>query len=211
MHHASRVILASSSPFRSDLLAATGLVFSSMTARINESDISPSEPRQCALDRSIAKARDVASINPECIVIGADQVLEFNGQAMGKVRSQLEAKERLEMLSGRTHLLWSAYCLLFKPANGDVIELYSDAVRIPMEMKELSSGEIEAYLRRKDQWQGVVGCYKYEELGGQLFLSVGGDHSSIIGLPIMPLMTAIRRFGINPLIQPKGPWPLTLD
>jgi len=209
---ASDLILASSSPFRRELLAATGLTFKSLTADVDESNISPSDPKVCAIERSLAKAHDVAAKNPGCVVIGGDQVLDFDGHLMGKVSDQAQARDRLTLLSGQTHTLWSGLCLVYKASfEAAPVVLYSDALEIPMEMRKLSSDEIEAYLEYEDQWQGVVGCYKYEELGGQLFLSAGGDQSSIIGLPILTLMSELRTIGINPLLQSKGPWSLALD
>jgi len=78
-------------------------------------------------------------------------------------------------------------------------------VSATIHMRELRSEELEAYLKT-GEWRGCVGCYRYEEKGGQLFESVTGDHSTIVGLPLIHLSAELRRVGVNPLLQPAGPW-----
>ncbi len=202
----SKVILASSSSYRRDLLQTTGLEFSCETAGVDEAAIVSPVPRGCAIARAVAKAKDVALKHPGCLVIGADQVLEFDGMVLGKLDDAQAARRRMELLAGSTHLLWSAVNLTYASPEEEVYDLYTEAIRVPMEMRQLTTEELDAYFTHCEQWQGVVGCYKYEQLGGQLFSSVGGDHSAIIGLPLIPLTQALRALGINPLINPNGPW-----
>jgi septum formation protein len=201
----SEIIMASGSTFRRSLLASTGLAFKTATADFDEASVSEGSPAEIALGRAFGKAKVVAEGHPNALIIGADQVLALNGQTYGKVGSRAEAVERLLFLSGKTHELLSAFVLVIH-VRGVSHELHAQVVTVPMQMRAFSRAEAEAYASNTYEWQGVVGCYQYENNGINLFEAVGGDHSSIIGLPLPALLEALRTFGINPLLQPQGPW-----
>ena len=204
----NRLILASRSKWRQMLLDAAGIEFEAKGAAVDEAAIVPEDSRERARQRAIAKAHAVAAGETSAVVIGADQVLEFNGKPYDKVRTREEARERLMSFSGERHELLSAFCLVATPDLGlKEPVLAVDLIEVTMRVRPLLPIEVERYLDR-DEWQETVGCYQYESAGIHLFDSVDGDSSAIIGLPLLPLFRELRRFGINPLVDSSGPWNL---
>lgn len=237
-----RFILGSKSPYRRALLEEAGLPCTTIEASVDEKSIVEATPRLTALARARAKALAVAKhCLPGDLVLGADQVLGYNGAVFDKSPDEHHARLRLKELQGQTHVLHSAMVLVLVPVpskdtaieqknpfpKSDVkglVVLSSLCVDTSMTMRPLNNAEIEAYLRT-GEWQGSVGCYKYEKLGIQLFSASnergtqedlgsatadrGGlsiDQSAIVGLPLRPLFEVLRRIGVNPLLSPHGPW-----
>lgn len=207
MASVKKVILASQSPFRRALLSAAGLEFEAAAAPIDEYTIHGDTPGVQASRRAEAKAMAVAAMHPDALVIGADQVLSFEDLTFDKAPNVATARERLQALAGRTHFLHSAFALAYGNRGDTPVIIHSERVDVGMTMRPLSDYEIEAYLAT-GEWRGSVGCYQYENKGIHLFSSVNGDHSSIIGLPLMPLLAQLRQLGINALLQPSPPWTL---
>ncbi len=206
----NRLLLGSTSPYRQTLLKSTGLPFDVAAADVDEQAIVANNPRDLALARAKAKGLAVARLNPGTLVIGADQVLGFEGQSFDKAADAGEAALRLRQFSGQTHFLHSAFCLAFRGSDWeDAVLVHGDVVDVPMSMRRLTDEEIAAYVAT-GEWRGVVGCYQFENKGVHLFVQVGGDSSAIIGLPLPQLLQALRTCGVNPLLQPLPPWPLYL-
>jgi septum formation protein len=205
-----RIVLASKSPFRRALLDAAGIIVDSVDAGVDESAVVGPNPRETAQLRARAKALAAAHrVNRGRLVVGADQVVGFRGTVLDKATSAVEAHERITALQGDIHTLHSAMCLVIV---GDDGPLESSAISwcldVPMAMRTLCAEEIDAYVAT-GEWEGSVGCYKYEKQGSQLFElkeTLGADQSAIIGLPLASLGTHLRRLGINHLINPEGPW-----
>lgn len=201
------ILLASQSKFRKELLASTGLTFECVKPDVDEESIQNDDPDLLALERAVAKAKQVAEINPESLVIGCDQVLSLDGKSFGKVDSKEDAMERLRHLSGKTHFLLSAFALGYSRVAGTKPEvLHQEIVKVPMNMREINEREIENYFATSYEWQNVVGCYRFESYGVNFFDNAGGDSSAIIGLPLVPLLKSLRAIGVSPLESPKGPW-----
>lgn len=204
----NHLLLGSSSRFRQSLLQSTGISFEVRTSPVDEKTILANDPRQLALARAEAKGGAVAQANPGCLVIGADQVLGFHGKSYDKAVDRTEARLRLQEFSGQTHFLHSAFSLSFRSENWNAPQfLYGEVVDVGMTMRSLTAAEIEAYLDT-DEWQGVVGCYQFENRGVNLFDRVSGDSSAIIGLPLPQLLAALRSLGVNALVAPQPPWTL---
>ncbi|MCX6131463.1 MAG: Maf family protein [Proteobacteria bacterium] len=202
----NRLILASTSPFRLALLEKAGLLVSGQAPDTDEDLIQAPDPSRLALQRANAKALSLRGFSEEVLVIGADQVLEFDGKAYGKASSAEEARTRLQEFSGQIHRLHSAYSLAFYAADGGAPRLLqSRIITATLGMRELSLVEIDGYIK-SGEWKGCAGCYQYENMGAQLFDWVDGDHTTIIGLPILALLKDLRRLGINPLVNRQGPW-----
>jgi len=178
------------------LLTSAGLSFEVRTAPIDEDAIRHAEPRQLAKLRAFGKGEAVALLSPGAVVIGADQVASLEGVPFGKAHDRAAAKARLASLAGKTHYLHSAYSLLRSNAAGRVEVLAERIVDVPMAMRALTSTEIDAYLAT-GEWEGCVGCYQYENRGINLMAASGGDHSAIIGLPLVPLLADLRALGIT--------------
>ena len=181
------LILASTSPFRAQILNAAGLDFAIEAPRVVETEISADSPSRLALARARAKAEDVFSRNTAAMVIGADQIMALGDETFDKVNTREDARAVLRRLAGRLHILYSALAVL-APEN----RRFFHVTHVPMVMWPLSDEEIEAYLDT-DEWLGSVGCYKIEGRGVRLFSAIGGDSSAIIGLPLPPLMGFLRQ------------------
>ncbi len=204
MSIAKRLVLASTSPFRAQILRAAGVQFDAAASGVDEKAIVRDDPARTAVARAEAKAVDVSSKNRDAVVIGADQTLSLGGRTFTKAVDINDARRRLLDLSGQTHVLHSGIALAF---NGQVIA--ATVVDVPMTMRKLSSGEIDRYLAT-GEWRGVVGCYQAENHGIQLFESIGGDTTAVVGLPMPQLLGALRTVGVNTLEAPAGPWALSV-
>lgn len=136
-----------------------------------------------------AKARAVSANHPGVVVIGADQVLEFNGYCFDKPGNREEARRHLQMFCGHTHRLVSGVCVV---ADGDRLWRHAETARLTM--RWFSDEFLEDYLNRagEETWDSVGG-YRLEGLGSQLFERIDGDHFTIQGLPLLPLMRFLRR------------------
>lgn len=202
----NRLVLGSQSSFRQALLKSTGAVFSAVSSPADEKGVHGKNPKDLAARRAEAKGAAVARMMPDALVIGADQVLEFQGEALHKAEHASEAASTLKRLSGQTHFLHSAFCLITQK-DGKPYTLHEQVISVPMTMRSLTDEEITAYVAT-GEWQGCVGCYRYEESGINLMERVEGSASAIIGLPLLELLQALRDLGVNPLLQPDGPWEL---
>lgn len=192
-----RIILASSSPFRRKLLHDAGIAFDAVAAGLDERALeapladSGTGPEDTALVLAEAKATDVAGRKPDALTIGADQTLALGDRLFHKPRDMEEAREHLLALSGRTHTLNSAIVL----ARGTEV-LWRDVFTASMTMRKLDPGFIGRHLAAVgDRALQSVGAYQYEGQGIQLFEKVEGDYFTIVGLPMIPLLDALRRFG----------------
>jgi len=196
----AQLILASTSPSRRALLNNAGLDFSSIRPHVDERAVETpyvktgASPEFLAGLLSRAKALDVANRIPGVYVIGGDQVMAFEGDAYSKPESRHEAKAHLSRLSGKTHYLHSAFAI----ARDDVV-LFEDCQTAKLTMRTLSEPEIEAYLSRiSDEALFSSGVYQLEGLGVQLFSKIEGDYFTILGMPMLSLLSALRTLGVRP-------------
>jgi septum formation protein len=138
-----------------------------------------------------AKALAVAAQAPGQLVLGADQLASCDGRLFGKPVSRAGAGELLRFLSGRWHRLHSAIAL----ARGGRI-IFEDMRHADLQMRELNDSFIESYLELVgEKALTSAGAYQVEGLGAHLFSEVRGDHWTIMGLPLLPLLDALRREG----------------
>jgi septum formation protein len=189
------LILASRSAIRRTLLEGAGLDVevepSTIDERRAEADFGGGEPAEVARRLSEAKALDIARTRPGRLVVAADQTLALGPERFSKARSVGEARERLRRLRGRTHELHSGYALA---RGGDVLRSGVSSARLTM--RDFSDAFLDAYLARAgDGILGSVGCYQLEGLGVTLFESVEGDYFTILGLPLLALLAALRAEG----------------
>ncbi len=201
-----KLILASASPYRRELLKATGVQFDAVVSGVAENDITPPTPRATAQQRAAAKACAVGETHPTALVIGCDQVLDLDGEMLNKATDALQAREHLRLLRGREHTLHSAFCLYYHTHTPPL--LHTQVVTAKLLMRPLTENEIDGYLDR-GEWSATVGCYRYEDAGVNLFVHIDGTEDSIAALPRLPLLHSLRRCGINPLCQPTPPWALS--
>ena len=194
------VVLASASRARQALLARAGLAFEAIAAAIDEA-AAMERARAGVLDAAAlaaglaeSKARAVEAGCAGSLVIGADQVLDVDGEWLGKPADRAEARAQLALLRGRAHDLHTAVCLVRDAA---VTWRHLDTSRLTM--RTLSDASIERYLDGAlPAALGSVGAYQLEGPGAQLFSFVEGDFFAILGLPLLPLLEALRQQGAAP-------------
>ncbi len=190
---AMKLILASTSPYRRQLLISAGLSFESMAPQVEEKEIVGKSPRETAMLRSHAKALNVSKqMGEKSICIAADQTMSLDGKCFDKVSSPEEAYSCLRSIQGKAHLLHSAFTVMCGTS------VQEGCVDVSMFMRRLNNGEINSYIKT-DEWRGSVGCYKIEGIGQNLFEKIDGKQSDIIGLPMLEILEILREFGVNPL------------
>ena len=186
------LILASQSRARQALLINAGLAFEAIPADIDERKIQHEsgllEPDKIALLLAREKAIAVSSAHPAQMVIGADQTLALGSQLFTKPAGRTQAADQLRALAGKTHELHSAIAVA---RNGKI--LFETVSVARMTMRQMTEAEIGAYLDAAGEAVTTsVGAYQLEGLGVHLFERIEGDHFTILGLPLLPLLAFLR-------------------
>jgi len=194
--HKELLILASTSPARAALLNNAGLSFEKRPSGVSEDalkiSMKPQGAEAAALALAEAKARHVSRQAPDCLVIGADQLLDCHGDWLDKACDKEDAARQLRLLCGKNHHLATAVCVM---QNGACLWSFVGSPRL--KMRAFSNEFIASYLRDAgDQAFGCVGAYRLEGLGAQLFDEIEGDYFTILGLPLFPLLGFLRSRGI---------------
>jgi septum formation protein len=147
------------------------------------------DPSALASRLAAEKALAVSRRRPGRVVVGADQVLDLDGKVLHKPADRSEARDHLLGLSGRTHMLRSAGALAL---DGEILEHFLDSAALTV--RHLGPDGIERYLDfAGPDALSSVGCYQVEGRGIHLFDRIAGEHSTILGLPLRPLLAALRR------------------
>ncbi|RTZ42488.1 septum formation protein Maf [Candidimonas sp. SYP-B2681] len=192
-----RLILASSSPYRKEMLERLAIPFTTVAPAIDETPLPGESPTALALRLSLAKAMAVIPAHPDALVIGSDQVATIDGSPIGKPGDFDRARAQLKQLSGQTVEFHSALCV----TDGQRHEI-NDIVTV-CRFRNLNDDEIDHYLRYEQPYD-TAGSAKAESLGIALMDSMQSDDpTAIIGLPLIALSHMLRSFGINPLTYGK--------
>ncbi|MDR1936119.1 MAG: Maf family nucleotide pyrophosphatase [Candidatus Accumulibacter sp.] len=185
------IVLASTSPFRRELLARLGLPFATANPRCDEAPLPGEAPEDTALRLSEAKARAAAPLFPEALVIGGDQVAVLDGQAYGKPGTHDKAVGQLRAMRGRTVNFFTGLCLLDARTGQARIR----GVPTLVTFRDLSDEEIENYLRREQPYD-CAGAAKSEGLGIAIIARMQGDDpNALIGLPLIALCELLKEAG----------------
>jgi septum formation protein len=191
------LLLASASPARKQLLERAGVPTETEASGVDERAMDSAgeserlDPIALAQQLAAAKALAVSRRHPDRLVLGADQVLDHAGRALHKPLTRSKAKTHLQLLAGRTHALRSAVALA---RDGRIVEAFADSAFLAM--RSLTEDAIETYLDLVPQEVlANAGVYQVEALGIHLFARIEGEHSTILGLPLIPCLDALRRLG----------------
>ncbi len=182
----SRIILASSSPRRKELLTTSGVEFEIIVKEVDETVPEGTKPDVAAVMTASKKANAVARENIDAVVIGADTIVVCDDKILGKPRNEEHAKEILKMLSGREHEVITGVCLI----KGEKINSFAKVSKV--RFYELTDAEIESYVATKE-CMDKAGAYGIQGLGCTLVESIEGDYFNIVGLPVAAVVKEIAK------------------
>ena len=189
---ARRLVLASTSPYRRELLERLQIPFETVAPQADESALPDEAPQATALRLAEAKARAVANSYPDALIIGSDQVAAQGAQRFGKPGTRANAIAQLRAMRGMEVVFHTGLCLL-DAASGAV---QTRCIDIHVGFRDLSDTEIEAYLDKEDALN-CAGSAKSEGLGISLLTYLRGDDpNALIGLPLIALCDMLRKAGV---------------
>lgn len=189
------LILASTSRYRRELLQRLHLPFEVVAPQVDEAAMPGEAPAAMALRLALAKARAVAALRPDAIVIGSDQVADLDGLALGKPGDHERATSQLRQLSGRQAVFQTAVAVVRNDSG------FAQALLAPVRVRfrQLDDGEIERYLRLEQPYD-CAGSAKCETLGIALLEAIDSDDpTALVGLPLIRTCALLRAAGIDPL------------
>jgi len=186
-----RLILASTSPYRRELLARLGIQFDAVAPGVDESPLSGEKPEELVTRLAIAKAEAGGADNPDAIVIGSDQMADLEGQALGKPGTVAAAVSQLQAMAGHD-IVYSTAVAVCRPGHEYVVHIDTSRVRL----RQLGLDEIERYVEA-EQPLDCAGALKLEGLGISLCESIETkDPTALIGLPLIATAQLLRTFGV---------------
>lgn len=192
------LILASGSSIRAQMLQQAAVDFTVQVARVDEESVKRALLAEEAPPRDIAdalaelKARKVSDKHPGAMVLGCDQVLDFEGRLLSKPESAEDALAQLLEMRGKRHMLLSA-AVIYR--DGQPIWRHVGQVRLRMKMS--SDAYLKGYVARNwDSIRHAVGAYKLEEEGVRLFSTIDGDYFNVLGMPLMELLNYLALQGV---------------
>lgn len=186
------LVLGSSSRYRRELLERLQLTFSAASPDIDESPHPGEAPRDLALRLALAKAKTIAALHPEAIVIGSDQVADLGGEALGKPGDHARATAQLRRMSGQTVIFQTALAVVCADTGFEAVDVAAVQVRF----RTLNDEEIERYLRAEQPYD-CAGSAKSEGLGIALLDAIDSDDpTALIGLPLIRTCRMLRAAGL---------------
>lgn len=187
------LILASSSPFRRELLQRLQITFTIISPEVDETAWHNELPEQTSLRLAQAKAIKIAESNPNSLIIGCDQVATLDGLQIGKPGTHENAVKQLNFMRGRSVVFHSALCLY----NAKTKNMQAEVVPFTVKFRDLTDAQIENYLL-KEQPYNCAGSAKSEGLGIAIIASMQGeDPNALIGLPLIRLVAMLENEGIT--------------
>jgi septum formation protein len=190
MSGSPRVILASSSPRRRELLALIGIAYDVQPADIDESylpgEVPPAHCERLAREKALTIARHA----PEAVVIGSDTIVVVDGEVLGKPKDVADARRMLRMLSGRAHTVLTGVAVA---RNGRV---ESGVESVGVRFRELDDAEIEAYIATREPMD-KAGAYGIQGFGATIVARIEGDYFAVMGLALVRLVGLLARVGVR--------------
>jgi len=191
-----KIVLASKSGVRKDILSKNKISCEVCPSNVDEDEVKNSlistEANPLSISKNLAelKANKVSSKKPDQIVLGADSVIDLNGELISKPKNRDDALNILKKLNGKKHQLISSVCI---SKNGSMIWNYTDSSTLTM--KQLNLDQIKLYLSKiKDKELYAYGVYQIEAGGRSLFSKIEGDEDTIMGLPVKQIKEYLKNF-----------------
>ncbi len=186
-----KIILASTSPRRKELLAKTGLSFEAVASNYEEDMTLPMPPDELVKFLSKGKAESVAQYYEDAIIISGDTFISFNGLVLGKPHTRERAKEMLRILSGNEHTVLSGYTVIDTKSK----KIISEVAEAKIKFKDLSDKEIDEYVETGEPLTRA-GAYAIQTIKETFVINMSGDYDGIIGLPVSALMKTLESFEV---------------
>jgi MAF protein len=188
----TKIILASTSPFRKAILEKLGIAFDTQSPDVDETPLENETPEQLVARLSLSKAKAVADSLNDGLVIGSDQVAVIDGKILGKPGDHEKAVKQLQFASGKTVTFLTGLCLY----NAKTKQHQVEVVPFNVVFRDLSEQQIDNYLK-KEQPYNCAGSFKSEALGITLFEKLEGDDpNTLIGLPLIRLVRMLENEGV---------------
>ncbi len=187
-----QLILASTSPYRRELLSRLGLPFEVVAPGVDETPLPDEPPQALARRLALAKAMAVANTHPHAVVIGSDQVADLNGIPLGKPGNHERATQQLQAMRGNTVVFQTALAVVCVSSGFSEVDLAA----VEVKFRDLSDAEIEHYLRQEQPYD-CAGSAKSEGLGIALLAHIHNDDpTALIGLPLIRTSRMLRAAGV---------------
>lgn len=192
MPNMAKIILASGSPRRKDMLEGIGLSFDTVPADIDETPLKREKPRDYVIRLAIEKAKKVAEEYPDAIVIGSDCTVAMGRRIYGKPADETEGRGMLKDFSGRKHHVMTSVCVYYK---GNAYTAMTDS---KVKFKALGKRDLDMFFANPDNWEGAAGSYKIQSIvGGSLVKEVQGSVTGIIGMPLAETINLLRKVEVE--------------
>ncbi len=182
-----RLILASTSPRRREILSLLGLPFDAIAPEFDETVSAHLSIEDEVLDFAAGKARSVAVHHPDAIVIGSDTMIFLDGDKIGKPLDLADAKRILRLLSGRTHLIYTGVAII--DGGGDGLQM---TAKVSVDMRPYDDNAINRYLAC-DESMDKAGAYSIQGQGSKLIARIDGDFLAAVGMPLRPIAEYLQR------------------
>lgn len=187
-----KMVLASASPRRKELLNRLGVNFTTVPAGINEENFADLKPEKMVKNLARAKAEEVSGLAEETIIIAADTVVVYDNRVLGKPADKQEAREMLKKLQGDRHIVLTGLSVLSTVKD----EVYSICDSTEVFMKKVDVEEIEAYIKTGEPMD-KAGAYGIQGLGGIFIDKIIGSYFTVMGLPVHRLDDLLKKFSVN--------------
>ncbi|MEO8619475.1 MAG: Maf family protein [bacterium] len=185
-----RVILASQSPRRRELLTLVGIAHEVRPADIDEAYLTGEEPRAHCERLAREKAAVVALEAPDALIIGSDTIVVVDGDVLGKPRNEMEAAAMLARLSGRTHTVMTAVAVMWRGAERSAVE------EVEVTFHPITPPDIVAYIATREPMD-KAGAYGIQGFGATIVARVDGDYFAVMGLPLQRLVLVMAELGVR--------------
>lgn len=195
-----KIVLASGSPRRKELLTQMGMIFSCMPSQ-KEEQLFSSSPSEVVKQLAFQKAEDILQqIEGDTLVIGADTVVAYRGQILGKPKSEADAFEMLSMLQGKEHFVYTGVALLYRKGDRKIEKILEDHTTV--QMYTMTDTEISSYIATKEPMD-KAGAYAIQGKGAIYIQRIEGEYHTVVGFPVARVYQELKEMGLQREIWKK--------